>query len=119
MKQETVKNNVKKIEPDTNSKVDSGKPDFKTKVPKRPSKIDLNEKKLDEDFDNFIKQLDEIDTKPPSKNFKKKSKKKIRLSKGAGGGKKLPSSDSVSPKKRRASRRKPMPSQPIKKPMRS
>ena len=119
LKHGTVKNNVKKIEPDTNSKVDSGKPDFKNKAPKRPSKIDLNEKKLDEDFDNFIKQLDAIDTKPPSKNFKKKSKKKIRLSKSAGDRKKLPSPDSVSPKKRRASRRKPMPSQPIKKPMRN
>ena len=118
LKHETLKKNVKKIKPHDNSKNDSSKTDLKNKVSKGPSKIDLNEKKLDEDFDNFIKQLDEIDTKPPSKNFKKKSKKKIRLSKSTGDRKKLPSSDSVSPNKRRASKRKPMPSQPTKKPRR-
>ena len=118
LKNETVKKNVKKIEPHTNPTNDSGKSSLKNKVSKGPSKIDLNEKKLDEDFDNFIKQLDEIDTKPPSKNFKKKSKKKIRLSKSTRDRKKLPSSDSVTPKKRRASKRKPMPSQPTKKPRR-
>ena len=119
LKHETLKKNLKKIKPHANSKNEADKPNLKNKASKGPSKIDLNEKKLDEDFDNFIKQLDEIDTKPPSKNFKKKSKKKIRLSKSTGDRKKLPSSDSVSPKKRRASRRKPMPSQPIKKRMRN
>ena len=116
LKHETLKKNVKKIKPHDNSKNDSGKTDLKNKASKASLKIDLNEKKLDEDFDNFIKQLDEIDTKPPSKIFKKKSKKKIRLFKSTGNRKKLPSSDSVTPKKRRASKRKPMPSQPTRKP---
>ncbi len=99
LKHETLKKNVKKIKPHDNSKNDSGKTDLKNKASKASLKIDLNEKKLDEDFDNFIKQLDEIDTKPPSKIFKKKSKKKIRLFKSTGNRKKLPSSDSVTPKK--------------------
>ena len=113
---ETQKKNVKKIKPHDNSKNDSGNTDLKNKASKASLKIDLNEKKLDEDFDNFIKQLEEIDTKPPSKIFKKKSKKKIRLFKSTGNRKKLPSSDSITPKKRRASKRKPMPSQPTRKP---
>ena len=77
-------------------------------------KVDLDEKKLDEDFDKFIKQLDEIDTRPPSKGFKKKNKK-IKSSKRTENHKKSPYFTSVGIKKRRATKRKPMPSQPKRK----
>ena len=95
-------------------KGDRSKVNLNTNAPKNTSKIDLNDKKLDEDFDKFIKQLDEIDTRPPSKGFKKKNKK-IKSSKRTEDQKTAPPTTSVGIKKRRATKRKPMPSQPTRK----
>ena len=95
-------------------KGDRSKVNLNTNDTTKTSKIGLDDKKLDEDFDKFIKQLDEIDTRPPSKGFKKKNKK-IKSSKRTEDHKKSPTPTSVGLKKRRATKRKPMPSQPTRK----
>ena len=52
------------------------KSNLKTKASKDISKSELDTKKLDDDFDKFIKQLEEIDTRLPTKDFRKKNKAK-------------------------------------------
>ena len=52
------------------------KSNHKTKASKNISKSELDTKKIDDDFDKFIKQLEEIDTRLPTKDFRKKNKAK-------------------------------------------
>ena len=59
-------------------RVKKGKSKAKTKASRDISKSELDTKKLDDDFDQFIKQLEEIDTRLPTKGFGKKNKKKKR-----------------------------------------
>lgn len=59
-------------------RVKKGKSKAKTKALRDISKSELDTKKLDDDFDQFIKQLEEIDTRLPTKGFGKKNKKKKR-----------------------------------------
>tara|TARA_B100001093_G_scaffold299700_1_gene285778 strand:- start:172 stop:1221 length:1050 start_codon:yes stop_codon:yes gene_type:complete len=114
LKHEKPKKDIERVEPKGNLKGDRPKVNLNTNAPKNTSKIDLNDKKLDEDFDKFIRQLDEIDTRPPSKGFKKKNKR-IKSSKRTEDQKTAPPPTSVGIKKRRATKRKPMPSQPTRK----
>lgn len=114
LKHEKPKKDIKRVEPKRSLKGDRSKVNLNTNDTTKTSKIGLDDKKLDEDFDKFIKQLDEIDTRPPSKGFKKKNKK-IKSSKRTEDHKKSPPPTSVGLKKRRATKRKPMPSQPTRK----
>ena len=57
-------------------RVKKAKSKAKTTASKDISKSELDTKKLDDDFDQFIKQLEEIDTRLPTKGFGKKNKKK-------------------------------------------
>jgi hypothetical protein len=114
LKHEKPKKDIKRVEPKGSLKGDRSKVNLNTNDTTKTSKIGLDDKKLDEDFDKFIKQLDEIDTRPPSKGFKKKNKK-IKSSKRTEDHKKSPPPTSVGLKKRRATKRKPMPSQPTRK----
>ena len=113
-KREKTKKDLKRLETKGNFKGEKAKVNLETSAPKNTLKVDLDDKKLEEDFDKFIKQLDEIDTRPPSKGFKKKNKK-IKSSKRTENHKKSPYFTSVGIKKRRATKRKPMPSQPKRK----
>lgn len=69
---------LKDIKPKGNLRVKKGKSKAKTKALRDISKSELDTKKLDDDFDQFIKQLEEIDTRLPTKGFGKKNKKKKR-----------------------------------------
>ena len=69
---------LKDIKPKGNLRVKKGKSKAKTRASRDISKSELDTKKLDDDFDQFIKQLEEIDTRLPTKGFGKKNKKKKR-----------------------------------------
>ncbi|MEC8751765.1 MAG: hypothetical protein VXX56_06365, partial [Pseudomonadota bacterium] len=73
---------------------------------KNISKSELDTKKLDDDFDKFIKQLEEIDTRLPTKDFRKKNKakKSIRRTQDQ---KKFLSSNTSEKKTRWGTKRKP------------
>lgn len=64
------------IKPKGNLRAKKAKSNLKTKAAKDISKSELDTKKLDDDFDKFIKQLEEIDTRLPTKDFRKKNKVK-------------------------------------------
>ena len=76
----------------------------------------MEQNKVDEDFDKFIKQLDEMDTKPAARKTQKRAKAKIKPPKQMGqqNSNSNPSNDQTMTK-RRSTKRKPMPSQPTKK----
>ncbi len=64
------------INPKGNLRAKKAESNPKTKASKDISKSDLDTKKLDYDFDKFIKQLEEIDTRLPTKDFRKKNRAK-------------------------------------------
>ena len=60
------------IKPKGNLRAKKAKSNLKTKASKDISKSELDTKKLDDDFDNSIKQLEEIDTRLQKENKKKR-----------------------------------------------
>ncbi len=65
-------------------KNDKPRDSFKNDKPRNSSKISMEQNKVDEDFDKFIKQLDEMDTKPSARKTQKGAKTKITPPKADG-----------------------------------
>ncbi|MBT5911310.1 MAG: hypothetical protein HOH59_00785, partial [Rhodospirillaceae bacterium] len=87
---------------------------FKNDKPRDSSKINMEQNKIDEDFDKFIKQLDEMDTKPSAQKKQRGAKTKVKPPKQMGKQNSNPS-NAPAMARRRSTKRKPMPSQPTKK----
>ena len=64
------------IKPKGKLRAKKAKGNLKTKASNDILKSERDTKKLDDDFDKFIKQLEEIDTRLPTKDFRKKNKVK-------------------------------------------
>ena len=75
-KKNTTERGLEDIKPNGNLRAKKAKTNLKTKASNDISKSEPDTKKLDDDFDKFIKQLEEIDTRLPAKGFRKKNKKK-------------------------------------------
>ena len=106
----------KNDKPRDSFKNDKPRDSFKNDKPRDSSKISMEQNKVEEDFDKFIKQLDEMDTKPSARKTQKGAKTKIKPPKQMGqqNSNSNPSNDQTMTK-RRSTKRKPMPSQPTKK----
>ncbi|MEE3008217.1 MAG: DEAD/DEAH box helicase [Pseudomonadota bacterium] len=98
------------IKPKGNLRAKKAKSNLKTKALKDISKSELDTKKLDDDFDKFIKQLEEIDTRLPTKDFRKKNKAK-KSARRTQDHKKFLSSNTSEKKTRWGTKRKPMKAQ--------
>lgn len=98
------------INPKGNLRAKKAKSNLKTKASKDISKSELDTKKLDDDFDKFIKQLEEIDTRLPTKDFRKKNKAK-KSTRRTQDHKKFLSSNTSEKKTRWGTKRKPMKAQ--------
>ena len=98
------------INPKGNLRAKKAKSNLKTKASKDISKSELDTKKLDDDFDKFIKQLEEIDTRLPTKDFRKKNKAK-KSTKRTQDHKKFLSSNTSEKKTRWGTKRKLMKAQ--------
>ena len=98
------------INPKGNLRAKKAESNPKTKASKDISKSDLDTKKLDYDFDKFIKQLEEIDTRLPTKDFRKKNRAK-KSTRRTQDHKKFLSSNTSEKKMRWGAKRKPMKAQ--------
>ena len=98
------------IKPKGKLRAKKAKGNLKTKASNDISKSERDTKKLDDDFDKFIKQLEEIDTRLPTKDFRKKNKEKKSIRRTRDHKKSL-SSNTSEKKTRWATKRKPMKSQ--------
>ena len=98
------------INPKGNLRAKKAESNPKTKASKDISKSDLDTKKLDYDFDKFIKQLEEIDTRLPTKDFRKKNRAK-KSTRRTQDHKKFLSSNTSEKKMRWGAKKKPMKAQ--------
>ena len=98
------------INPKGNLRAKKANSNLKTKASKDISKSELDTKKLDDDFDKFIKQLEEIDTRLPTKDFRKKNKAK-KSTRRTQDHKKFLSSNTSEKKTLWGTKRKPMKAQ--------